>query len=86
MAAILDFIFSSNLGKKFPMSCFFHWILVKIYKMNKNIIETVSAKKLIHNFFSSISSATGRCAPAIALMSYPLGNTRKLPLVHRKTQ
>jgi hypothetical protein len=89
MAAILDFIFSSNLGKKnfsqkLPMSCcFFHWRLVKIYKMNKNInsldyfqffIQTTGyrnriGKKLIDNFFSSVSSATGRCAPVIALIS-----------------
>jgi hypothetical protein len=67
--------------------CFFHWILVKIYKMNKNInsldyfhffiqthlLETVSAKNS-----STTSSAVYRLPQAAvlpSLHSYPLGNT-----------
>jgi hypothetical protein len=79
MAAILDFIFSSNL-KKLPMSCcFFHWILMKIYKMNTNInsldyFHRFIQKPLARNHIGKKTSSAvyhlpGRCASTIALIS-----------------
>jgi hypothetical protein len=70
--------------------CFFHWILVKIYKMNKNInsldyfhrfIQKPLENHLLETASAKNSSTT---SSAVYHLARPLGNTQKLPLVYRK--